>query len=115
MVQIKEFEFPPLADQEPKVIPNVSNLSEITSEIVNFIDGAVSANFNNKFIALNEKFEKSINSRLERIEAKFDKLPSGNGSHASTSYAEGSKINALDGSSNWQLPMSSSCTPVNHI
>ena len=43
-----------------------------------------------------KNFKKSINSCLEGIEAKFDKLPSGNGIHVSTSNAEGSKNNGLD-------------------
>ena len=46
---------------------------EANSDIANLIDGAVSATFNNKFVAMSEKFESMINSRLDHIEAKFGK------------------------------------------
>jgi hypothetical protein len=37
------------------------------------IDGAVSASLNNKFVAMSENFESTMNSHLDRIEAKFGK------------------------------------------
>jgi hypothetical protein len=71
VVEVQEFEFPPL--QQPKVTPTVSKPLEANSDIANMIDGAVSASLNNKFVAMSEKFESTMNSRLVRIEAKFGK------------------------------------------
>jgi hypothetical protein len=46
---------------------------EDNSDIDNMIDGHVIASLNNKFVAISEKFQSTINSRLDRIEAKFGK------------------------------------------
>jgi E3 ubiquitin-protein ligase DOA10 len=71
--------------KDKEVIINILTLKvqsnappEDNSDIANMIDGAVSANLNNKFVAMSEKFESMINSCLDRIEAKFGKQFSGN-------------------------------------
>jgi hypothetical protein len=46
---------------------------EADSNIANMIDGAVSSTLNKKFVAMSENFESTINSHLDRIEAKFGK------------------------------------------
>jgi hypothetical protein len=89
VVEVQEFEFTPL--QQPKVTPTVSKPLEANSDIANMIDGAVSASLNNKFVAMSEKFESTMNSRLDRIKAKFGKQFSGNYINASTSNSENSK------------------------
>jgi D-mannonate dehydratase len=56
----------------------VSKPLEIISEVVNLIDGVVSDSFNNKFVAMSQKFVSTINySHFNHIEAKFDKQFSG--------------------------------------
>jgi hypothetical protein len=68
------------------------------------IDGAVSANLNNKFVAMSEKFESMMNSRLDRIEAQLGKQFSGNDINASTSNTENYKDSTLDNFSNLHIP-----------
>ena len=112
VVEIKEFQFPPL--HQPKVTPVVSKPLEANSDIANLIDGAVSATFNNKFVAMSEKFESMISSRLDHIEAKFDKQFSGNDVNASTSNTEKDK-SALEDLSNLHIPKIPIGASPNHI
>jgi hypothetical protein len=102
VVEIQEFEFPPL--QQPKVTPTVSKPLEANSDIANMIDGAISATLNNKFVAMSENFESTMNSHLDRIEAKFGKQFSGNDINASTSNTENSKDSTLDEFSDLHIP-----------
>jgi hypothetical protein len=71
VVEVQEFEFPPL--HQPKVTPIMSKLLEANSDVANIIDGVVSSILNNKFVAMSEKFESTINSHLDGIESKFGK------------------------------------------
>jgi hypothetical protein len=71
VVEVQEFEFPPL--HQPKVTPIMSKLLEANSDVANIIDGVVSSILNNKFVAMSEKFESTINSHLDCIESKFGK------------------------------------------
>jgi hypothetical protein len=85
-------------------------------DIANMIDGAVSASLNNKFVAMSEKIESTINSHLDRIEAKFGKSFSGNDINASTSNTENSKDSTLDDFSDLHIPkVPISVPPVHHI
>jgi hypothetical protein len=65
VVEVQEFEFPPL--HQPKVTPTAIKPLEANSDIANTIDGAISDRLNNKFVAMSENFESTINSRLDRI------------------------------------------------
>jgi hypothetical protein len=114
VVEVQEFEFPPL--QQPKVTPTVSKPLKANSYIANMIDGAVSASLNNKFVAMSEKFDSTMNSRLDRIEAKFDKQFSGNDINASTSNTENSKDSTLNDFSNLHIPkVPIGVPPIHHI
>jgi hypothetical protein len=114
VVEVQEFEFPPL--QQQKVTPTVSKPLEANSDIANMIDGAVSASLNNKFVAMSEKFESTMNSRLDRIEAKFGKQISGNDINTSTSNTENSKDSTLDDFSNFYIPkVPIGVPPIHHI
>jgi molybdopterin converting factor small subunit len=91
-------------------------LPEANSDIANMIDGAVSASLNNKFVAMSEKFESTITSRLDRIEAKFGKQFSSNDINASTSNTENSKDSTLDDFSNLHIPkVPIGVPPIHHI
>jgi hypothetical protein len=80
------------------------------------IDGAVSASLSNKFVAMSEKFESTMNSHLDRIEAKFGKQFSGNDINASTSNTENSKDSTLDEFSDLHLPkVPIDVPPIHHI
>jgi hypothetical protein len=114
VVEVQEFEFPPV--QQPKVTPTMNKPLEANSDIANMIDGAVSASLNNKFVAMSEKFESTMNSRLDRIEAKFGKQFSGNDINASTSNTENSKDKTLDDFSNLHIPkVPIGVPPIHHI
>jgi hypothetical protein len=113
VVEVQEFEFPPL--QQPKVTPTVSKPLEANSDITNMIDGAVSASLNNKFVAMSEKFVSTMNSHLDRIEAKFGKQFSGNDINASTSNTENSKDSTLDDFSNLHIQVPIGVPPIHHI
>jgi hypothetical protein len=82
----------------------VSKPLEANSDIANMIDGAISATLNNKFVAMSENFESTMNSHLDRIEAKFGKQFSGNDINASTSDTENSKDSMLDEFSDLHIP-----------
>jgi hypothetical protein len=89
---------------------------EANSDIANMIDGAVSASLNNKFVATSEKFESTITSHLDRIEAKFGKQFSGNDINASTSNTENSKDSTLDDFSILHIPkVPIGVPPIHHI
>jgi hypothetical protein len=89
---------------------------EANSDIANMIDGAVSASLNNKFVAMSENFESTITSRLDHIEAKFDKQFSGNDINAYTSNTENSKDSRLDDFSNLHIPkVPIGVPPIHHI
>jgi hypothetical protein len=80
------------------------------------IDGAVSASLNNKFVAMSEKFESTMNSHLNRTEAKFGKQFSGNDINASTSNTENSKDSTLDDFSNLHIPkVPIGVPPIHHM
>jgi hypothetical protein len=114
VVEVQEFEFPPL--QQPKVTPTVSKPLEANSDIANMIDGAVSASLNNKIVAMSGKFESTMNSHLDRIEAKFGKQFFGNDINASTSNIENSKDSTLDDYSNLHIPkFPIGVPPIHHI
>jgi hypothetical protein len=114
VVEVQEFEFPPL--QQPNVAPTVSKPLEANSNIANMIDGASSASLNNKFVAISKKFESTMNSRLDRIEAKFDKQFSSNDINASTSNTKNSKDSTLDDFSNLHIPkVPIGVPPIHHI
>jgi hypothetical protein len=94
----------------------VSKPLEANSDIANMIDEADSASLNNKFVAMSEKFESTMNSRLDCIEAKVGKQFSGNDINGSTSNAENSKDSTLDDFSNLHIPkVSISVPPIHHI
>jgi hypothetical protein len=113
-VEVQEFEFPAL--QQPKVTPTVSTPLEANSDIANMIDGAVSASLNNKFVAMSEKIESTMNSCLDRIEAQFGKQFSGNDINASTSTTKNSKDSTLDDFSNLHIPkVPIGVPPIHHI
>jgi hypothetical protein len=59
--------------------PNILNL-----DVANAIDDAVSANLNNKFVAMSQDLEKMLSTRMNQMESKFSKN-FGNNIHASTS------------------------------
>jgi hypothetical protein len=82
----------------------VSKPLEANSDIANMIDEADSASLNNKFVAMSEKIESTMNSRLDCIEAKFGKQFSGNDINGSTSSTENSKDSTLDDFSNLHIP-----------
>jgi hypothetical protein len=53
---------------------------------------------------MSEKFESTINSHLDRIQAKFAKQISGNDINASTYNTKNPKDNTLDDFSNLRIP-----------
>jgi hypothetical protein len=87
---------------------------EDNSDIINMIDGVVSVSLNNKFVAMSENFESMMNSRLDRIEAKFGKQFSSNDINASTSNTENSKDSTLDDFSDLHIPKVPIGVPPNH-
>jgi hypothetical protein len=114
VVDVQEFEFPPL--QQPKVTPTVSKPLEANSGIANMLGGVVSASLNNKFVAMSEKFESTMNSRLDRIEAKFGKQFSSNDINASASNTENSKDSTLNEFSDLHIPkVPIGVPPIHHI
>jgi hypothetical protein len=92
----------------------VSKPLEANSDIANMIHGAVGASLNNKFVAMSEKFESTMNSRLDRIEAKFGKQFSGNDINASTYNTKNSKDSTLDDFSNLHIPKVPIGVPLIH-
>jgi hypothetical protein len=114
VVEVQGFQFPHL--HQPKVTPNVSKPLETNSEIVNLTDGAVSAILYNKFVVMSQNFESTINSRLDHIEAKFDKNFVGKDVNASTSNTKNYKDKALDDFSNLHIPkVPIGASPIHHI
>jgi hypothetical protein len=113
-VEVQEFEIPPL--HQPKVTPTASKPLEANSDIANTIDGAISDRLNNKFVAMSENFESTINSRLDRIEAKIGKQFSGNDINTSTSSTENSKDSTLDDFSDLHIhKVPIGVPPIHHI
>jgi hypothetical protein len=86
------------------------------SDFVNMIDGAVSTSLNNKFVAMSEKFESTINSNLDRIEDKFGKQLSSNDINASKSNTENSKDSMLDDFLDLHIPkVPIGIPPIHHM
>jgi hypothetical protein len=114
VVEVQEFEFPPL--HQPKITPTVSKPLEDNSDIANMIDGAVSASLNNKFVVVSEKIKSTMNSRLDRIEAKFGKQFFGNDINASTSNTKNSKDSKVDDFSYLHIPkVPIGVPPIHHV
>jgi hypothetical protein len=93
LTQVKEIALPPIKDSKDKKVmadkPNILNL-----DVANAIDDAVSANLNNKFVAMSQDLEKMLSTRMNQMESKFSKN-FGNNMHASTSNT-GKRIGSVD-------------------